>query len=56
MAQPSVNITVIPGRMAQMLSERSKVLEGLEKRDHTFRWLFPEEAASEQVLEGRVGM
>lgn len=47
MAQPSVNITVIPGRMVQMLSERSKVLEGLEERDHTFRWLFPEEAASE---------
>lgn len=32
------------------------MLEGLEERDHTSRWVFPEEAAFEQVLERRVGI
>lgn len=28
----------------------------LGERDHTFRWVFPEEVTFEQVLEGRVGI
>lgn len=35
MAQARVNKTVMLGRMVQMSQERSKVLEGLEKRDIT---------------------
>lgn len=39
-----------------MSQERSKVLKGLEERDYTSRWVFPEEVACEPDLEGRIGI